>query len=339
MRATSLMTSLGLACMLIACDKADPAAGLPGNDGGKPMPAPVEIPTAGVETANTHAKQSSNHRWVGSAQAKHHVELAPGMSGVIASISVAEGDKVEAGQQVFRIEGAEVKLAVSQAEAAVASAQLALDEAEREAERTRKLSERGSVGTANLERAEAGVEAARAGVKQAKAAASLARSRTGDLTVETPISGIVTHKLADVGEVATMMPPTIVLVIDDLSVIEVRVRVPELKLREIDIGSPVQVHFPALDKTLEVPITRIGNAVDSRTRTIELIIEVPNSDMRIKSGMSVEVGLTPPPAKPADTALEADAAAPSEAAPPSGAASPTDSRKSTAMIVQPAKAG
>jgi multidrug efflux pump subunit AcrA (membrane-fusion protein) len=125
----------------------------------------------------------------------------------------------------------------------------------------------------------------------------------------------------------------------------VRVRVPELTLREIDIGSPVQVYFPALDKTLEVPITRIGNAVDSRTRTIELIIEVPNSDMRIKSGMSVEVGLAKPAEKVSEPSnakpSEPDAAKPAEPsnAKPSDAAPPTDSRNPTAMIVQPAKAG
>lgn len=352
MRATSAIMFLTLACLLAACDKADPAEGLPGNDS-TPAPAPIEVPKLEDSMASTHAKQTANHRWVGSAQAKHHVELAPGMSGVIASIAVNEGDTVEAGQQVFRIEGAEVKLAVSQAEAAVASAQLAFDEAEREAERTRKLAERGSVGTANLERAEAGVEAARAGVKQAKAAASLARSRTGDLTVETPISGIVTSKLLDVGEVATMMPPSIVLVIDDLSIIEVRVRVPELKLREVNQGSLVDVYFPALDYQIEVPITRIGNAVDPRTRTIELIIEVANPDMRIKSGMSVEVGLGGPDPKPSESAKPSESDKPSESekpdesakpdepvkSPPATAASQPDSRNPTAMIVPPAKAG
>ena len=90
-------------------------------------------------------------------------------------------------------------------------------------------------------------------------------------------------------QVSERMPPTTVVVIDDLSLVEVRVRVPELKLREVDVGSPVKVYFPAPDEQLEVPVTRIGNAVDPHTRTIELIIEVPNPKLRIKSGMSVEV--------------------------------------------------
>ena len=113
-----------------------------------------------------------------------------------------------------------------------------------------------------------------------------------------------------------MMPPTTVVVIDDLSLVEVRVRVPELKLREIDVGSSVKVYFPALDQQREVPITRIGNAVDPHTRTIELIIEVANEDLRIKSGMSVEVELGRREASPAPE--------------------PSDGKQPTAMVTPPA---
>ncbi|MFO7567871.1 MAG: efflux RND transporter periplasmic adaptor subunit [Enhygromyxa sp.] len=285
-------TALSLGLGLSACDasKSEGGPSLPEASGDK-APSRVDIPTPAQAVAGENAYETANHRWIGSVRAKHHVELAPGMTGVIASISVEEGDTVEAGDQVFRIEGSGVKLAVSQAQAALAAAEVQLAEAERETERTRKLAERGSVGAANLERAEAGVAAAEAGVKQAKAAVSVARARTADLVVKSPISGIVTAKYKNVGEVATMMPPTTVVVIDDLSLVEVRVRVPELKLREVDVGSSVKVYFPALDTEREVPVTRIGNSVDPHTRTIELIIEVPNPELRIKAGMSVEVEL------------------------------------------------
>jgi RND family efflux transporter MFP subunit len=284
-------TALSLGLVSSACDTSKAQGpSLPEATGDK-APVRVEIPTPAKAVAGENAYETANHRWIGSVRAKHHVELAPGMSGVIASISVEEGDTVKAGEQVFRIEGSEVKLAVSQAQAALAAAELQLSEAERETDRTRKLAERGSVGAANLERAEAGVKAADAGVKQAKAVVSMAKARTADLTVKSPISGVVTAKYKNVGEVATMMPPTTVVVIDDLSTVEVRVRVPELKLREIDVGSAVKVYFPALDDTHEVPITRIGNNVDPYTRTIELIIDVPNPNLRIKAGMSVELEL------------------------------------------------
>src|SRR5690606_31905594 len=233
----SVAAALSLGLGLPACDtsKAESGPSLP-EPTGEQAPARVEIPTPTKAMAGETAYETVNHRWIGSVRPKHHVELAPGMTGVIASIEVEEGDTVKAGEQMFRIEGSEVKLAVSQAQAALAGAELQLAEAERETDRTRKLAERGSVGAANHER-----DAAEAGVKQAKAAVSMAKARSADLVVKSPISGIVTAKYKNVGEVATMMPPTTVVVIDDLSLVEVRVRVPELKLREVDVGSSVKV--------------------------------------------------------------------------------------------------
>lgn len=319
---TSRTHTLALATLLLlgACDTKDPAAELPPATGeGAPKQAELPVPDA---AAQADAVQTVDHRWIGSAQAKHHVELAPKMTGTIAKIEVAEGDKVTKGQLLFAVEGTMVRLAVAQAATGVAAAEIQVSEAQREAERTSKLAAKGSIGSASLERAQGGVDAAEAGLKQAKAASSLTRAQTSDLTVESPIDGIVTSKLKSVGELATMMPPTIVLVIDDLSIIEVRVRVPELKLREITEGTPVTVHFPALDLAVDVPITRIGNAVDPRTRTIELIIDVPNPEMRIKSGMSVELELRKP-AKLAAEPAKVDTLAGDAAKPESKVIAPT----------------
>ena len=284
-----LALSLGLGLLATGCDKAeDEGAKLPPASG-EEAPERGEIPRPSAEASASAAKQIDNQRWVGTVKAKQHVEIAPSMGGVIAAINFEEGDTVNEGDVLLKISGSAMRKAVNQAQAGVTAAELGLAEAEREAARTRKLAERGSVGAANLERAESGVEQAKAAVKQAKAAVASARARTSDLSVESPISGVVTGKYKSVGEVAMTMPPTVVLVIDNYSTIEVRVRVPELKLRDIDVGSDVHVYFPALDLDKTVPITRIGGAVDPRTRTIELIIEVDNQDLRVKPGMSVEV--------------------------------------------------
>ena len=116
---------LGLSFALSGCDtsKAETGPNLPAATG-EQAPKRVEIPTPAKAIAGEDAFETVNHRWLGSVKAKHHVELAPGMTGVIASIAVEEGDTVKAGDQVFRIEGSEVKLAVSQAQAALAAAEL-----------------------------------------------------------------------------------------------------------------------------------------------------------------------------------------------------------------------
>ncbi len=324
---SSKLSGLALLVLLSGCDKQTTGDPLPATKG-EGAPAELALPKAGNDTG-THAASTSQHRWIGSAKAKHHVELAPEMGGTITSIEVEEGDKVTKGQLLFKVEGSEIKLSVAQAAAAVVSAEVQVSEAQREADRTSKLAAKGSVGSANLERAQGGVDAAEAGLKQAKAAAALARSRIADLTVESPIDGLVTAKLKSVGEMATTMPPTIVLVIEDLSTIEVRVRVPELKLRELDVGTQVTVHFPALDHDVTVPITRIGNSVDPRTRTIELIIDVPNPDLRIKGGMSVEVEI----AKSEPVGSSASEAKPDE---PEKPVAEANAPAPTAMAEQPA---
>lgn len=323
--------SLWALLALTACDPNQPKGEPLPPKQGSGAPNDLALPEARATTKSA-TEFGVDHRWIGSAQAKHHVELAPKFSGTLAEITVEEGEAVKQGQFLFRVEGSEVKLAVAQAAAAVAAAEVQVSEAEREAGRTRTLAAKGSIGSANLERAEGGVDAANAGLKQAKAAAAVARARTSDLRVESPIDGIVTAKLKSVGEMATTMPPTTVLVIDDLSTIEVRVRVPELELRELDVGTPVTVHFPALDKAVDVPITRIGNSVDARTRTIELIIDVPNEDLRIKGGMSVEVELAKP--KLANEAVEQPAAEPTPAAAAEQPAGP-DGKAPAADSVEP----
>jgi multidrug efflux pump subunit AcrA (membrane-fusion protein) len=50
------------------------------------------------------------------------------------------------------------------------------------------------------------------------------------------------------------------------------------------------VRFPATDESRPVKIKRIAPTVDVRTRTIEIVAEIPNADHRLKAGMLAEVG-------------------------------------------------
>jgi multidrug efflux pump subunit AcrA (membrane-fusion protein) len=104
------------------------------------------------------------------------------------------------------------------------------------------------------------------------------------------------------------MPPTVVLVIEDHSQLEIRFRIPELDLKTIDKGTELEAHFPAVDETRTVTVSRIGASVDVRTRSIEIIAKVDNADGRLKPGMSTEVkavrdAAEEPPAETVDAAV------------------------------------
>ena len=97
------------------------------------------------------------------------------------------------------------------------------------------------------------------------------------------------ERLSSVGDTVSMMPPTVVLIIQDISELEVHGRVPEMMLAKLQPGSPIRVRFPAVKQERTVKIERISPSVDPMTRTIEVVALVPNEDRSLKAGMLVEL--------------------------------------------------
>src|SRR5690606_5202920 len=123
---------------------------------------------------------------------------------------------------------------------------------------------------------------------------SMARRGTADYAVVSPIDGIVTRKLKDVGETVTMMPPTVVVIDQDQSLIEVRAQIPQPALKLVHAADPATTHFTAVEISREARVVRIMPTVDPMTRTIEIVTEVDNSDGALRPGMYVELELRPP---------------------------------------------
>jgi multidrug efflux pump subunit AcrA (membrane-fusion protein) len=92
---------------------------------------------------------------------------------------------------------------------------------------------------------------------------------------------------------ATMMPPTIIAIIQDQDTLDLRFRLPEKALATVKAGSTVKARFAALGVTHDAKVTRIQPTIDPRTRTIEVVAELPNPDLALKPGLLAEVELAP----------------------------------------------
>lgn len=265
-----------------AAEELGPATG----NGAPPMPS---LPS--LESSSSAEVASANQilRATGSTQALHQAELGPKMSGVLAAVMVEEGDKVKKGQPLFRLEATNAALAVKQAQTGLAQAKVAYNQAELEYHRTKSLFDQGAVSPAVWDQARLGYDRAQVAVQQAQVAVSTAQSMLGDTTVYAPFAGVVASKRKSTGETVTMMPPTVVLVIQDLSKIEVRVKIAENALTRIKPGSPMKVHFPSIETDRDIPIDRVNPSVDPMSRTVEIVGVIPNSDKTLKAGMLVEV--------------------------------------------------
>jgi cobalt-zinc-cadmium efflux system membrane fusion protein len=139
------------------------------------------------------------------------------------------------------------------------------------------------------------------------------------MVVYSPIDGVVTERRMNVGETATLMPPSVVLVVQDIERLQLRARLPETALRTLSEQSELLVTFPALEQSRRVRVKRIAPTVDARTRTIEIVAELDNRDRKLKAGMLAEVAYERQPSSAADASeAEAEASAPAVHKPGAG---------------------
>lgn len=261
---------------------------------GEGAPAATKIPTLKEldKSGPSVEKAIGTRAGTGSLQAVNYAALGPKETGVLATITVDEGDRVKKGQVVFRTDPVQAELAVDQAKAGLATLKVQQAQAQLDYDRTKALRERGSVPEDVLDQTKARLDMITSQILQANAQVSMAQRHVSNSTVTSPIDGVVSEKRMNVGETATLMPPSVVLVVQDIDVLELRARLPETALKTVREGAQITVRFPATDETRPVTIKRIAPTVDVRTRTIEIVAEIPNSDHRLKAGMLAEVAYT-----------------------------------------------
>ncbi|MCL5960030.1 MAG: efflux RND transporter periplasmic adaptor subunit [Chloroflexi bacterium] len=142
------------------------------------------------------------------------------------------------------------------------------------------------------------VAVARAQVRQAEAAVGTVEAQIQKMTLRSPISGMVTKRLARVGETAS--PGMRVLTLADLEVVKLVVYVPETRIGAIGLGQKANItvdSFPGQVFTGEVVFIspkaeytpRNVQSQKERTNTVFAVkIRIPNQDMRLKPGMPAD---------------------------------------------------
>lgn len=298
-----LLAALSPAGCKNASGKADlpPAAG-----SGVAAPAIPAVEGPESDAGAGEAPASGALSGTGTLYARAEAQLGPKGSGTLAAVAVKEGDKVKKGQLLFRLDSSQADLSVRQAKTLLEAAEVGLRSAETDYKRTKELFDRGSVAPATFDQVQARYDAAKNSVAQAKVAVSMAQKASGDSAVRSPIDGVVTAKLKSVGETVTMMPPTVVLVVQDVTVIELRARLPERALATLAPGSTIRMRLPAIGVERTTQIKRINPAIDVLTRTVEVVAELDNADGVLKPGMLAEVEFGEPDAGASDAGPERD---------------------------------
>lgn len=234
----------------------------------------------------------------GNVEAKNTALISARIPGVLDAIFVDEGDAVEKGQKLFQIDKIKLSRAMESAEQQVAVAAASvraraatverieadLAKVQVDFERYKRLYKQNrAVAKSDLEaqeshlkqvqaaltEAEAGLELARAQEEQAKSNLAIARKDLADSLVVSPITGKVSQRLLEPGEMAEKKG-TAVLRIVDLTILELSAYLPEeYYARVVEGETIVRAGSGSIDMG-ELTVTTKSPTIDPKLRTFEI---------------------------------------------------------------------
>jgi membrane fusion protein (multidrug efflux system) len=200
--------------------------------------------------------------------------LAAEVPGTVEAVEVEEGQAVTRGQELVRVDTRELEQRVAEAEALHRQADAQQDRAE-------ALFERRSITQKDLDDAITSKDVAEARLASAKL--DLEKSK-----VKAPWSGRVTDKRVEVGDYVVPGQPVVELV--EVSRLKVRAPAPASDVPYLKVGVPAEVRVDAFPgETFEGKVVRLAAELDPDARTLDVEVEIPNRDGRLRPGMLARV--------------------------------------------------
>lgn len=268
--------------------KLPPAAGA----GAAPLPELPKLDPGGG--SGSAAEPVTGAVVAGTLEAREQVAVAPKGSGTIVRVAVEEGAKVKKGDVLFQLDSRDALLMKKQAMNQLAGAELQLRTAQREYDRVKGLVGQNAVPQQQLDALEAQVDGAKLAIAAAQTSIAMTTKQLGDAAGRSPLTGVVIKKLMNVGEYATMMPPSPVVIVQDQAALDVKFRLSERALSSIHGGDAVTVRLPSLGQTRAATVARVSPMIDPRTRTLEVVATLDNCDGGLKPGLAAEITLGAP---------------------------------------------
>jgi HlyD family secretion protein len=235
--------------------------------------------------------------------AQRKAAVASKGTGRLVYLGVVEGDRVRAGQVIARIEDADVRAQLAQAEASLALSRADLRDAERSLARERTLLDSNFTSQASYDGAEARYERVKAGIALAQAAVQSAQVALENTVIRAPFDGTVLTKNADVGEVVAPLAgsafsKSAVVTIADLRSLQVEADVAESNLEAISPGQPCEIVLDAYpDVRYPGVVAKIVPTADRAKATVQVKVAFRSYDARVLPEMSAKVHFLPRPSR------------------------------------------
>ena len=216
-------------------------------------------------------------------------------SGRLEWLGVTEGSRVEAGALIARLESNELQAQLGQARAQVGLAEAELADAQRAYERAQSLLAKSYISQSAFDAALARFDKARAQLRAAQAGQQVAVAALGQAEIRAPFTGVVLTKNANVGDNITPFSSAAdtkgaVVMMADMSTLEVEADVSESSMAKIRVGQPVEIGLDGLpNERFEGRVARMVPTIDRAKATRLIKIQFLEIDDRVLPDMSAKV--------------------------------------------------
>jgi len=256
------------ALLLAACEKGGKAADEKDEDESPPIPVETNLPTRG----DVYAVYSGTAPIEAFAQA----DVIAKVAGEVREVLVEEGDDVENGQILARLDGDRLRLELNESRARLRKLQ-------RDFQRNKDLKEKALISEGDFEKIQYELEALQASY-------NLASLELDYTQIRAPIAGVVSDRYIKLGNTISVGDP--IFRVTSFEPLVAYLHIPEREYRQIAAGQPVRIDIDALaGAPVYADVTRVSPIVDPATGTFKVTIEIVDEARRIKPGMFARMSI------------------------------------------------
>ncbi len=225
-----------------------------------PLPAAESLPAVAVSVVAVESRQhQAFEEVVGTVQSRQRAEIEPKVSARVERILVFPGSVVKAGDLLAQLDDREIQARLDQAAAT-------LEQANSDLVRFVGLLKQETVTQAEF-------DAKQARQRVAQAAKTESETMLGYTRLTAPFNGVVSRKLAEVGDLA--IPGRPLLVIEDPNALRFEAEIPEALIGRVEVGAGLRVSVASLNEPLAGRVSEVAPAADPQSRTFRVKLDLP----------------------------------------------------------------
>lgn len=227
--------------------------------------------TIPVKTMRLQPQEFSSYLEItGTVKARNHINIVVEEGGILKRVLIDKGHYANKGDTLAILENKILEASFQQARATLKQAELDFNS-------KKVLYEKKAISENEFLSSKYAYDAALSAYK-------LAYARYQKLFITAPMRGLVNNRYYDIGAYATPMTPIFEFI--DNEWLKVNAGVAERFIKDIKIGTPVEIRFDAFpDLKIQSKISFVSRSINPVNRTFEIEVEFPNPQQRLAPEM------------------------------------------------------